>query len=73
MIDPQDLLIGIVALGLATASLVGLVLPDAFADKWSIAKFMQMRFGNTGVRVLFVILATVMAIVAVQLLLFSRR
>jgi hypothetical protein len=73
MIQPQDFLVGVVALGLAAASFVGIVLPAAFADRWSIAKFTQMRFGNTGVRILFAILASIMAVVAFQLLMIVRK
>ena len=72
MMQPQDFLVGMVAAGLAVGSIFGIVSPKFLSDKWSVAKFVQLRFGMLAVRILFAVLAIIMITVAYELFVTNR-
>jgi len=72
MIQPQDFFVGMVAAGLAVGSIFGIVFPEFLSDKWSVAKFVQLRFGMLAVRIFFAVLGMIMITVAYDLFATKR-
>jgi hypothetical protein len=71
--DPKNILVGLVASGLSLTAFAGMLFPEPIATKWGIAKLVQARFGNGGVRALLLFITIAMGVIAFQLFSEAKR